>query len=109
METEVRYSLGNFDVFYKALTLVGAPLPAVSPDFEGEGPLDFNDLDWFSVVDFCHALNFDEFHKVTFLISVALIFVHGDHSVFILGDGHNNERLGSLAVVVCDNVAVAVV
>lgn len=61
------------------------------------------DLNWVDVVHFSHALNFDEFDKVSILIRVSLVFVHIDDSVLLLSDVGDNERLGLLSVVVSDD------
>jgi len=109
VKTKVRYCSGHLDVFNHALTRIGTPFSAISFYLESVWAFYFNNFDWFSVVDFGHALNFDEFHKVPFLVGVAFVFVNSDHSVFILGDGDNYEGLSSLTIMVCYYVAVAVV
>ena len=109
METQVRYCLGNLNVFNDSLSCVGAPLPAISFYFESERAFYFNDFYWLSVINLCHSLNLNELHKVAYLVGVAFIFMHSDHSLFILRNGHNNKRLSSFTIVVCHNMAISVV
>jgi len=94
--------LGDFDIFHEALTFILGELTSIQVDSESKWTINLGYFNWLAVVKLWHTLDLNEFHVVTFLVGMALIFVNHDLCLLIIGNINNHEALGLLTISIID-------
>lgn len=95
-------SFGYLYVLNKTLSAVRMEFSWVKFDLECERSLNTDNLDWFSIVYFSHAFDFDKPYIISFLVRMAFVFVYSYCCLLLICNWSDNERFCLFSIGVRD-------